>query len=69
MTDTPHRESELNLVLSLADRISGSRQESLLWLRRPLKEFNGKSPEHLVSLGRVDELIGYLNSISGGFVG
>jgi hypothetical protein len=69
MTDTPNQESDLDMVLSLADRISGNRQESLLWLRRQLQIFHGKSPENLVLRGRVDDLVAYFNSVSVGFVG
>jgi hypothetical protein len=34
-----------------------------------LREFKGKTPEELVSIGRVEDVIAYLNSISSGYVG
>lgn len=69
MTDNPNLETDLDRVLSAVDQISGDRHKSLLWLRSPLKEFKGHTPENLVSIGRVEDVIAYLNSVSSGFVG
>ena len=69
MTDNPNLEADLNKVLSVVDDISGDRHKSLLWLRSPLKEFKEKTPEDLVSIGRVEDVIAYLDSISSGYVG
>ena len=69
MTDNPNLETDLDRVLAVVDQISGDRPKSLLWMRSPLKEFKGHTPERLVSIGRVDDVIAYLDSISSGFVG
>lgn len=69
MTANQSRESDLDRVLAIVDKISGARHESLLWLQHPLKEFDDQTPEHLVAMGRANDVIGYLNSISSGFVG
>lgn len=69
MTDKVAQQVDLDRVLAVADQVSGARDKSLLWLRQPLKEFNGQSPEILVAMGRTDDVIDYLNSISSGFVG
>jgi hypothetical protein len=69
MSEKADREADLDRVLAVADQVSGGRRESLLWLRHPLKEFKGKTAESLVAMGRADDVIGYLNSTSNGFVG
>lgn len=69
MTANSHRACDLDRVLAVADRISGDRQASLAWLQLPLKEFGDLTPDNLVSMGRADDLVAYLESISSGFVG
>jgi hypothetical protein len=69
MTVDSNREADLERVLALVDRVSGDRQASLAWLQSPLKEFGGRTPENLVLMGRVEDVLAYLNSISRGFVG
>jgi uncharacterized protein (DUF2384 family) len=69
MTDKPSREADFERVLAVADQISGDRQASLLWLRRPLKEFDDRTPENLILMGQVENVLAYLSSISSGFVG
>lgn len=69
MTALSGNSFDLERVLAIVDQISGGQQESSLWLRQPLQEFNGLSPESLVEMGRADDVIGYLSSLSGGFVG
>lgn len=69
MTADFSRAPDLERVLSAVDQISGDRQASLAWLRLPLKEFGNRTPENLVSMGRVEDVIAYLDSISSGFVG
>lgn len=61
--------ADLGRVLALADEILGGRDESMRWLGQPLETFHGQTPEHLVAIGRADDLLGYLNSISNGYVG
>jgi hypothetical protein len=69
MTADPNRGLDLDPILAVVDRISGDRQASLAWLQLPLKEFGGRTPENLISMGRTEDLIAYLDSISSGFVG
>jgi hypothetical protein len=56
-------------VLSRIDGITGERQRSLAWLQSPLKEFGGQTPQRLVELGRAEDVLGFLDSMSSGFVG
>jgi hypothetical protein len=69
MTADPNRQADLDRGLAVVDELSGSRQASLAWLQRPLKEFGDCTPEKLVMVGRVEDVISYLDSISSGFVG
>jgi hypothetical protein len=69
MTADSSRAPDLDRVLTVVDQISGDRQASLAWLQLPLKEFGDRTPENLIAIGRVDDLIAYLDSISIGFVG
>lgn len=60
---------DLARVLAAVDDISGDRQRSLAWLRAPLGEFEDLTPERLVEVGRADDLLAYIRSISSGFLG
>jgi len=61
--------ADLERILEAVDQLSGDRQVSLAWLRTPLKEFQGLTPEELVGSGRTVDLLAYVDSVSGGFVG
>lgn len=69
MTSSQSRESDRSRVLAAADRVTSNRAASLEWYGRPSDVFGGKTPEDLVSLGRADDVVGYLDSVSSGFVG
>jgi len=69
MSTSQCRESGRSRVLAAADRVTSNREASLEWFGRPLAAFGGKTPEELVALGRADDLVGYLDSVSSGFVG
>ena len=69
MTGELSRESDIERLLAIVDQISGDRQASLDWMRRPLKEFKDGTPEKLVLKGHVEDVIAYLDSVSSGFVG
>ena len=62
-------ESDCSRVIAAADRVTSNRESSLEWFGRPLDAFGGKTPEELVTLGRADDVVGYLDSVSSGFVG
>ena len=63
------QDGNLDRILEIVDQISGDRQVSLRWLRSPLKEFRNRTPEDLIQMGRVEDLIAYIDSISSGYVG
>lgn len=69
MTTERFQEASFAEVLSFVDGITGERQRSLVWLQSPLTQFGGKTPEELISMGRACDVLGYLQSISSGFVG
>ena len=69
MGSSQSRESGRSRVIVAADRVTSNREVSLEWFGRPLDAFGGKTPEELVGLGRADDVIGYLDSASSGFVG
>ena len=69
MGSSQSRESGRSRVIVAADRVTSNREVSLEWFGRPLDAFGGKTPEELVTLGRADDVVGYLDSVSSGFVG
>ncbi len=69
MSVSQSRASDRSRVLAAADRVTASREATLEWFRRPLAAFDGKTPADLVALGRVDDVVAYLDSVSSGFVG
>jgi hypothetical protein len=57
-------------LATLAIEVLGSRDDAIRWfLDEPLKVFRGRTAWEVVSQGRVEAVIGYLESISSGFVG
>jgi hypothetical protein len=59
----------LRAIQAVVD-ISGDLPRALFWYRnQPLQPFADKTAEQLVSEGRTDDLIRYIESISAGFVG
>ena len=56
-------------VLAAADLVTGNRKESAAWLNTPLPAFGGQTPEALIAIGRTSDVIRYLESLSGGYVG
>lgn len=62
------RES-LRVVRAAVD-ISGSVEEAIFWFKNnPLPAFDYKTPQDLVSEGRTDVLIKYIQSLQAGFAG
>lgn len=62
------RES-LRVVRAAVD-ISGSVEEAIFWFKNnPLPAFDYKTPQDLVSEGRTDVLIKYIQSLQAGFTG
>lgn len=56
-------------VLAAADLVTCDRKECLAWLNTPLSAFGGQTPEALIAIGRTNDVIRYLESLSGGYVG
>ena len=56
-------------VTSAAEAVSGDRTKAIEWLSQPLATFAGKTALELIDEGRTDDVIGYLQSITSGFVG
>jgi hypothetical protein len=49
-------------ILPAAEAISGDRDKALAWLQEPLAAFGGKTALELVTEGRTDDLLGYIQS-------
>lgn len=49
--------------------IAGNDDAASAWMDKALPEFDGKTPAQLVSEGRADEVLGYINALSPGSVG
>lgn len=43
--------------------IAGSDDAASAWMEKPLAEFDGKTPAQLVNEGRVDDVLGYIDSL------
>ncbi len=57
-------------VMRAASDISGSVEQAIYWYKNnPLPPFDYKTPEDLVSAGRTDTLIAYIQSLQAGFAG
>lgn len=61
--------SELERVISAAEIIAGSRLAALAWFERPLRALGDQSPAQLVSEGRAEAVLAYLDSVESGFLG
>jgi uncharacterized protein (DUF2384 family) len=57
-------------VLRAAADVAGSVDKAIYWYRnQPLPPFDYKTAQHLVSDGRTDEVVNYLQSLHAGFAG
>lgn len=57
-------------VLGAAADVNGNFQDAAFWFRNePVSAFNFKTPEQLVSDGRADDLLAYVQSLSAGAAG
>lgn len=57
-------------VLSAAMSMTGDRDRAIYWYRNtPIPEFKHQTAEHLVSTGRTDAVVSYLQSIESGSSG
>lgn len=57
-------------VLSAAMAVTGDRDRAIYWYRNtPIPEFMHQTAEHLVSAGRTDTVVSYLQSIESGSSG
>jgi Protein of unknown function (DUF2384) len=57
-------------VLSAAMAVAGDRDRAIYWYRNtPIPEFKHQTAEHLVSTGRTDAVVAYLQSIDAGWSG
>lgn len=61
--------SDMERVIDAATQVSCDRIKAERWLAEPIEAFGGKTGLQLVSEGRADALIGYLESFASGFVG
>lgn len=69
MRSSQVRDADLQKVLAAVDQVTANREESLAWLERPLEAFGGQTPTALLASDRVEDVLGYLDSVSSGFVG
>ncbi|WP_458526460.1 DUF2384 domain-containing protein [Onishia taeanensis] len=57
-------------VMGAAAAVNDNLQDAAFWFRNePLSAFDFKTPEQLVSDGRADDLLGYVQSLSAGAAG
>lgn len=57
-------------VISAATDTFGSRETAIIWMMNdPIPAFRTKTAYNLVTEGRVDDVVEYLDSIASGFVG
>lgn len=69
MTSSRVTSLDTKRVLAAADLVTGDRKESVAWLNNPLDAFGGQTPEALITFGRTNDVIRYLESLSNGYVG
>ncbi|WP_374473194.1 MbcA/ParS/Xre antitoxin family protein [Arenimonas sp.] len=69
MTSSRVTSLDTKRVLAAADLVTGDRKESVAWLKSPVGAFGGQSPEALITLGRTNDVIRYLESLSNGYIG
>jgi uncharacterized protein (DUF2384 family) len=50
-------------VMHAMRKIAGSDDAASAWMDKPLPELDGKTPAQLVSEGRADDVLGYINSL------
>lgn len=50
-------------IMHRVREIAGSDNAASAWMDEPLPKFDGKTPAQLVSEGRADEVLGYINSL------
>ncbi|MCK0768117.1 MULTISPECIES: hypothetical protein [Chromohalobacter] len=57
-------------VLGVAADINGNLPDALFWFRNePIPPFDYQTPEQLVSAGRTDDLVRYVQSLKAGVTG
>lgn len=57
-------------VIKAATDVSGDANKALFWYRtHPISEFGYKTPETVVSEGRVEDVLKYIDTIQGGAAG
>ncbi|MGO4503836.1 MULTISPECIES: antitoxin Xre/MbcA/ParS toxin-binding domain-containing protein [unclassified Dyella] len=56
-------------VADIAESISGDRDKAIEWMSQPLATFAGRTALELIAEGSTDDVIGYLQSCSSGYVG
>jgi uncharacterized protein (DUF2384 family) len=60
---------DVERIAATAESVSGDQAKAVEWLTQPLATFDGKTPLQLIVEGSTDAVIGYLHSITSGFVG
>lgn len=50
-------------VMHKVKAVAGSDDAASAWMEKPLDEFDGKTPAQLVNEGRVDDVLGYIDSL------
>lgn len=50
-------------IMHKARKIAGSDDAASAWMDAPLPELDGKTPAQLVSEGRADDVLGYIDSL------
>ena len=57
---------KIGYILKLLKEMTQNRSKVQLWLRAPNPEYGGLSPREVISKGKIDSVIGYLEDIMRG---
>lgn len=69
-TERGSRSRESSRVLAAASDLVGGASEAALWFRNhPISDFKGKTAEVLVSEGRAEDVLRYIEMLSAGAAG
>lgn len=56
-------------IMHKVRRVAGNDEAASTWMNEPLRSFDGKTPAQLVSDGREDDVLAYIDSLKPGSSG
>lgn len=60
---------DVERVILAAEAVSGDHDKAVWWMSQSLASFGGKAPLQRIAEGRIESLIGYIQSVESGYVG